>query len=80
MDGLIFFYQTFELVSSISEVPDSINVERIFSHADGVLFVLYLLVMNYFVSFLGVLFYSLSEFFLEFDVVSLLIFEKKFLL
>ena len=80
MDGLIFFYQTFELVSSISEVPDSIDVERIFSHADGVLFVLYLLVMNYFVSFLGVLFYSLSEFFLEFDVVSLLIFEKKFLL
>ena len=80
MDGLIFFYQTFELVSSISEVPDSIDVERIFSHADGVLFVLYLLVMNFFVSFLGVLFYSLSEFFLEFDVVSLLIFEKKFLL
>ena len=80
MDGLIFFYQTFELVSSISEVPDSIDVERIFSHADGVLFVLYLLAMNYFVSFLGVLFYSLSEFFLEFDVVSLLIFEKKFLL
>jgi len=80
MDGLIFFYQTFELVSSISEVPDSINVERIFSHADGVLFVLYLLVMNYFVGFLGVLFYSLSEFFLEFDVVGLLIFEKKFLL
>lgn len=49
------FDEAFEFVSSISEVPDRINVERVLAHAYSVRFQLLLLDMHLLVDFLAIL-------------------------
>lgn len=59
------FDKSFEVVSSVSEVSNCIDVEWILSHANGVRFKHLLLDMDLFVDSLAIFFHSLSQFFFK---------------